>query len=265
MMGGWRAEVEELALLLISLMLLSVRSMLTRDFHIGNAIISTRSGRPVVNIAVGRRNASGNIIASVSNGCAVRVGKTSGTALTFSCIKYLARGRMIGRRAGALGVALTPSSGVVSRIIIITCNIQGGKAVTNSISTIGTRGVRGIPTTDFSRTLRKRDANLRIVTSSNRPDGTTAFRVHNAGSVGSNGTPLFVLSNMPVSDSSFGALDPGSVRDVSMLGSTSSASVCNTHTTGNIIIVASGQNLTVSGTGVALHTRCNFSRLTRGG
>lgn len=37
-------------------------------------------------------------------------------------------------------------------------------------------------------------------------------------------------------------LGPTSVRDVAMLGSTTTATVCNTHTTGNIVIVAAGGN-----------------------
>ncbi len=227
--------------------------------------MSGRNGRPVVNIAVVRRNAAGKIVASVSKGCHLRIGKATGTALRFSCIKVRRRGRIIAPRAGILGIVVSRGTRLVSRIIIITCKAHGGKAVTNSMSAIGTSGVRGIPATKFSRTLRKRTPNLAMVSGSKRPDGTTSFRVQKAGSVGSKATPLFVLSKVPVSDTSFGALDPDSVRSMAILGSTSSASVCNTQTTGNMIIVAAGHNIRLSGTGIALHTRCNVSRLTTKG
>ncbi len=37
---------------------------------------------------------------------------------------------------------------------------------------------------------------------------------------------------------------PGSVRDVAILGSTSTTTVCNSRTTGNIVIIAAGENRT---------------------
>lgn len=58
---------------------------------------------------------------------------------------------------------------------------------------------------------------------------------------------------------SFGSMSIGRVRSVSMLGSTSTATICNIGNTGNIVLLAAGHKLR-RGPRVSFATGFNFGR-----
>lgn len=218
----------------------------TRAVGIGNEIASSL-GRPVVNIDVFRGNAAGNIVASVSNGCSLSIGRK--TAVICSCVNCLAR------RGGTItkmvGIVLGRSAGALSRIIIMNCNIRGGDSLANTMSSMGSRSVRTHAVAHTRRTLRNGATNIRILDTSTGPNTSPRIHVHKVDS-GNSYSPLCMISKH-VTDS-VNNVSPGSVRSVRILGSNTSTTVCNTTTNGNMMLVAAGGK--GKGNGVACSFRC---------
>lgn len=223
-------------LTLLSFLYLFPTKVSTRD--VMGKMIASRDNRPIVNTAIGTTNDGRNIIASLSNG--FDVSTTPSTALAVACVNV--RSGAIGTRTnGALAVALGSSSGILGSIIIVNCNIRGGDSLANTITSVGDSSVGNLSTASTNTTLRNGTTNMRVV-GSNNPNRTTSVHVHNCSS-GDNGVnPLLVISNLGISG--VRCLSPSVVRDVRMLGSTTSTTVCNTRTNGNIIVVAAGANTT---------------------
>lgn len=229
---------------------------------VSKAIIS-RANRPIVKTGILIGNAAGNRVASLGKNFSVGIRRTS-TALLISCINCIHR-RIGTASNGVLGVMLIPSTGVVRRIIMANCNAFGGSTCTNSTTDIGGRGVTSIPSISFRSLLRKGTANMRFASTSNRPNSSTSLDVHNVNSFGTSGSPLCIVSKIPIASNSVGSVDSSnnlstvsaigasSVRGVAVVGSTTTTSLCNSHTTGNIILVAAGGN-GANGTSVDLGT-----------
>lgn len=217
-----------------------------RKHAIANGVVSSAK-RPLVNMSMLIGNAAINAVASFSNGCSLRI-PSNGRVLIVSCVKCGARSVAM-KGDGRLGVGVRTSARTLSRIIIINCNIVGGHSLANSVTSIGTTSVMGSPTSGTVRTLRKRIPNLSVMHGSNGTASNMAVGVHkrhSLSSIGSRfnggitGTPLFVVSN--VRKNSFSSVTPTSVRSVRILGSTSSATVCNSRNTGKMVVVAAGGN-----------------------
>lgn len=68
---------------------------------------------------------------------------------------------------------------------------------------------------------------------------------------------LMLVSNLR---NSLDRISPTSMRDFSILGSTSTATICNIHNTGKMVLMAAGQKA-MRGLGVATHTGFAVSRL----
>lgn len=205
-----------------------------RSGGIANGIDSTRN--PVVNTDMMRGNGTkGNAIASLSNGFSLGIGPN--TAVIVACVNCRGRRVIMNGRSG-FGIAVGASSGALRRIIIMNCNIRGGGLIANSAVRIGNSSVRGVGAARILNTLRDRAPNIGVRTTSNRPNSNFGVSVHNTNA-GNGATPLCVVSNMT---NSVGGLGPTSVRHVSMLGSTTSYTVCNSTTTGNIVLMAAGRN-----------------------
>lgn len=140
-------------------------------------------------------------------------------------------------------MAVRRSDGALGRIIIINFNARGGMGLANTISAISSGALNTHPIGSMISTLRNTMTNVGF----SAPDDNNAlgsagsFGVHNANAVNTNSSmsPLILVSNVR---NSVGTLGPRSVRGVSMLGSTSTSSVCNSHTTNNMVLVAAGDN-----------------------
>lgn len=121
--------------------------------------------------------------------------------------------------------------------MIINCNMRGGMGLANTMKVTSDRVLRSHPVKGVTRNLRKTVPGLGVSFTDNGPGTTAAFGMHNTASLGKKRTLLLISK---IRASSLSLLGPRSVRDMSMLGSTTSTSVCNTHTTFNIMLVAAG-------------------------
>lgn len=226
---------------------ISITIMRRRARVMGKVMISGLN-RPMPKTGIIRGKAAGNVVASVSNTFSLAI--TPSTILRVSCVNCIARSISIGK-GSALGVALHRSSRTLRRIIIANFNLsRGGTALANTIATINSRSVDHSITSATSNTLINGVTNLGAHRASNHPKTAADVRVHGVNS------PLCIVSNIRSSTNRFGGVSFGSVRDVSMLGSTSTT-VCNIHTTGNIIIIGAGGNGQGAGGAISLGTCCN--------
>lgn len=228
----------------------------SRGGAVSNIIASTASDRPLVNIDIRIERATANKVASVSNQCSMDTRRKR--ALIFSCVNC--RSRRVGMNASSIvGIILGRSARVLSRIIMINCNIRGGGLIANTAIRIGNSRVTGVGAAGPLRTVRKRAPNMDVTSASNRPNTSVGIDVHNLNAIKGD-TPLCLVSNI---NNSVSALGPTSVRDVSMLGSTTDTTVCNSTNTGNMILVAAGRKHR-NGTRVDFSTCCKVRGMTHG-
>lgn len=217
-------------------------------------IIGSMVKRPLVNTGIIRGNEdAGKIVASFGKGFALRISRS--TSLIIDCVKCLTRSVPAGK-GKSFRVVLGRSAGALSRIIIAKCKSFGGTACAKSTSILAARGLRTLPIISIKRVVRSGVPNVDIITNaSSRPNTGAALQMQKITSVGTSARPLCMLSKMPVPSCSLDgfadvsrtkkvkfvrALGPTSVRDVAILGSTTSTSLCNTGNTGKIILVAAG-------------------------
>lgn len=189
---------------------------------------------PMVNTGMMRIKDAGNAVASISNGFAL--GMSMKTGLGISCVNCGSR-RVAMNGDGDCAVVLGRSARSLSRIMMMKCNARGGMGLANSITAVSSSGLIGHADTGIAGVLTKRVPNIAVVRGANRPKTSTKMlHIHNLKAVKSTDT-VIIISKMR---SAVDDISPGSVRGVSVLGSTTTSTVCNMHTTGNIVLVAAG-------------------------
>lgn len=235
------------------IMSMSLRTTMRRRGHVSNAMVSSK--RPLPNISMRMGNTAANAVASVSKGCSVST--PTSKVLIFHFMKLGATRGPIGKQ-DAVSIALRSSDGRLSRIVMMTCTATGGCDFAKTTSAMGKSRVTGLRMTDISHTLRNAISNIRTDTSDKRPNASTRVHVHNVKSVGTSDTPLCMISNIPFSNS-IGTVGPSSVTSVAILGSTTSTTLCNSHNTGKIVVVAAGRKRASSGAAIGMGTSFNNS------
>lgn len=237
---------------LTNILVLLSFTMCTRRGAIANGICSM-SNRPVVKTDMIVRNAARKAVASVSN--TFRLGTRPSRALI---IDFLKCGSIVlpVKGGGGFGIALRRSSGGLSRIIIIKCTARGGIGLANSITSISSGSVRSVPMTGATALLRNHLPNLMLARGNTRTNGSgPRVEVHNVNAFNGGG-PVMLVSNIRNDLSRVSRVPSTSVSGVSMLGSTTSTTVCNMHTTGNIVLVAAGQKRTSDEIGMSCSKDC---------
>lgn len=243
-----------LTLLLFSYDMSNCTRMLSGE--IMGKMIGSRLNRPLPTMAMMMGNAAGKMAASLSNRCALS-GIPTKSALMFSFLKVRARRVMIEGR-GHVSIRVGRSTIDVSRMMIMTFNARGGRDVIDSVRAMGPTTL-GMPSDGLAATLTKHVSNLVTCRHDNRPKRSgTSFFVHNIAAFNCGGSPLVLVSNVRAASARLTHLRPSSVTTFSVLGSTATATLCNTHNTGNIVRMRAGRNGRKP-TGIDLHMRGSFS------
>lgn len=206
------------------------------NHDMGNIIISSGK-RPMVNTAIVIGNSAGKAVASFSKGF-VLGSISDGTSLVIDCIKCMARAVDMGK-GSSFGVIVGRSTGALRRIIIVKCKMIGGHSLANSSISIANTSLTRIPIAGTTRTLTKGTTKIGVISRGKTPKTRIGVAIHKNASVARSAAPVCVVSNFR-SRSNLGGVSMGSVGAVSVLGSTSAATVCKTHKSGNIILVAAG-------------------------
>lgn len=214
-------------------------------------VMASPSNRPIVNTGILIGRASVKTVASLSKRFAM--GTPRGNSLIISCVNCLA-GAVGVSNGGGVGIILDRSDGTLSRMVIVNCNDMGGRGLASSISGVASRTIGRHPMTALKRTLTNGLTNIHTRDADNIPNRRLRVHVHNIGAVGNDDSPLCIVSNMPCRD--VDSVGPTSITSVRILGSTSTASVCNTHNTGKIVLVRAGRN--DSGPTIAFSNFCNL-------
>lgn len=229
--------------------------LFTRRVGIRNVICSpSKRAIPNTGIDVGD-GPTINAIASVSKG--FDLGTSINSILIFAFVNCRPVRCGLATTSAGLGIHFASSSRLLSRMIMMNCNMRGGDMLSSTIDHIADRRLSGNGPAGVRGTLGNGISNMRVVSGSNRPNTRSGVHVQNANAIGGS-SPLCVMSNVPSRDN-VDRLGPSSVRSVRILGSTTSTTVCKTHNTGNIMLVAAGGN---AGKGTALG--CRFACNVRG-
>lgn len=257
---GFAGRLEKIGdeLLLFSILLLVPIVVFTRDVAMGNAMLSS-TNRTIVKTSIIRgKGPSGKAVASFSKGFALTISGKGEVIVSFmNC-----RARRISTIAkGRLAVALRSSSRTLRRMMILNCDDETHGSLANSMNSISNIGVTTMPIASTTITLRKGVTNIRMAAISNTPKTSVGVHIHKNASIARDGSPLCVISNFRISG--VGSVPPASVTSVSMLGSTSVATVCKTGNNGNMIIIAAGSTGT-KGVRMDFGTRLSADRLSGG-
>lgn len=223
--------------------------------------IASSGNRPVVNTGVLRGKATGNIVAGARK--RFDVGVPPCTAVIMSCVDCRPRAVTLGNEGG-LRVQVRRGDLTLRRMIMATVNVRGGvsslacsarRVDDDRLAHTGRPGVVGA--------LTKGATKMRVGGATGLKN-STGIIVHNTHSTftDNGGRPLCMVSNIPVlgdsarsasamvnngcsklghsTNSKVSGLGPSSVRDVGVLGNSSTTTLCNSRTTGNIVLVAAG-------------------------
>jgi TonB-linked SusC/RagA family outer membrane protein len=193
-------------------------------------------GLPGVNVIV-----KGSMQASVTdmNGNYTIVVPDNNAILVYSFVGYISQEIAIGNTS-LMNVVLKPDIKTLDEVVVVGYGTQKKSNVTGAVTTLKMADVMGSrPTTNVAQLLQGNVPGLQVTSRSGEPGTTPSLNIRGTTSVGSgsNGSPLILLDNMPVS--SLSMINPNDIESVTVLKDAGSAAVYGARSAWGVILLTS--------------------------
>ena len=106
-----------------------------------------------------------------------------------------------------------------------------------SAATVSEQTIENRPTANVADALQGKVAGLQVYTDSGEPSASSSIRLHNAGSIAAETTPLIVLDGVPVSTSVFTALNSNDIESITTLKDASATSIYGSRAANGVIYI----------------------------
>lgn len=155
--------------------------------------------------------------------------------LSFSFIGYETQKIAVAGKT-RIDVTLVEDAALIDQVTVIGYG-SGSKVGTTigSVAKVKGEALENMPTPNLSDALQGKVAGLSVYTNSGEPSAQSSIRLHGAGSISANTTPLIVLDGVPVSESVFNALNPNDIESVNTLKDASSTSIYGSRAANGVI------------------------------
>lgn len=158
----------------------------------------------------------------------------SKSLLTFSYIGYQNQTKVVGN-ATKIDVTLTEVKNELEEVIVVGYGTQRKKDVTGAISSVNTKELLTIPTTNVNEMLRGRIAGVSVTVNSSRPGGSSSVLIRGQRSLSGSNSPLYVVDGSPVND--INDLNANDIKSIEVLKDASSQAIYGARASAGVILV----------------------------
>jgi TonB-dependent starch-binding outer membrane protein SusC len=153
------------------------------------------------------------------------------TTLVISSIGYSTAEIAIGNQA-TINVSLADDAAALSEVVVTGYTVDKRRETTGSISTVKTKDLTVVPSSNVVQQLQGRVAGLTVVTTS-QPGSGSQVRIRGFGAFGGN-EPLIIVDGYPVGNVNF--LNPEDIETTTVLKDASAASIYGARAANGVIV-----------------------------
>lgn len=142
-----------------------------------------------------------------------------------------------------------------AELVITTYGTTAREKSNDAVSTVNSKTIEGRPNASFVQTLQAQVPGLNISTGSGQPGaGDTTIILRGVGSINGNTEPLFIIDGVPMGITSFRAINPNDIENISVLKDAGATAIYGNRGANGVIEVTTKrgsfeQDLTVKYTG----------------
>jgi TonB-dependent starch-binding outer membrane protein SusC len=134
-----------------------------------------------------------------------------------------------------VNVRLNPSSNDLNEVVVVGYGTQKKSDVTGSISTVSSKQLNSVPSSNVAELLRGKVPGLQVTTGSARPGGSSTIRIRGNRSLSGNNNPLFIVDGAPVD--AIDDINAADVASVEVLKDASAAAIYGARAANGVILI----------------------------
>jgi TonB-linked SusC/RagA family outer membrane protein len=154
--------------------------------------------------------------------------------LTFSFTGYTTQNITV-KNQREINIKLSESKNELEEIVVVGYGTQRKKDVTGAISSVNTKEMMTVPSTNVNEMLRGRVAGVSVTVDSSRPGGGSSILIRGQRSLSGSNSPLYVVDGSPVSD--INDLNANDIKSIEVLKDASSQAIYGARASAGVILV----------------------------
>jgi TonB-linked SusC/RagA family outer membrane protein len=154
--------------------------------------------------------------------------------LTFTFEGFVTQKQTVGNQT-EVNITLIEDKKMLEEVVVVGYGTQRKKDVTGAISSVNTKEMMTVPTTNVNEMLRGRIAGVSVTVNSSRPGGTSDILIRGQRSLSGSNSPLYVVDGSPVSD--INDLNANDIKSIEVLKDASSQAIYGARASAGVILV----------------------------
>lgn len=218
-------------ILLILLLFTSVIHSQSGSIKISGKVVSSK-GEVLVGVSVSSDEKKGTI--TDIDGKYEIVVSNSKSVLSYSYVGHANQKKVVGNNT-VINITLVEDKNELNEVVVVGYGTQRKKDITGAISSVNTKEMMTVPTTNVNEMLRGRVAGVSVTVNSSRPGGSSDILIRGRRSLSGNNSPLYVVDGSPVSD--INDLNANDIKSIEVLKDASSQAIYGARASAGVILV----------------------------
>ncbi|QZT37135.1 TonB-dependent receptor [Halosquirtibacter xylanolyticus] len=198
-------------------------------------IVKDNKGEPLPGVTVHIKGTSIGTITSFNGDYTLKVKEPKEKTLIFSFIGFEKQEKKIGD-ATRVDIVLNTMTTDLDEVVAIGYGTQKKKSLTGSISSVGSKDLANLPTTNVAAALSGKVSGVQITMSEGSPDAKVSIKVRGGGSITQSNEPLYIVDGFP-SEDGINFIDPSDIETIDVLKDASSAAIYGSRGANGVILV----------------------------
>lgn len=197
-----------------------------------SGIVSGSKGEPLTGVTVSS-DKKNMVLTDIDGKYSIEV-SSSKSVITFSYVGYVNQSKIVGSET-IINVVLIEDKQQLDEVVVVGYGSQRKKDVTGAISSVNTKEMLTVPTTNVNEMLRGRIAGVNVTVNSSRPGGSSNILIRGQRSLSGSNSPLYVVDGSPVSD--INDLNANDIKSIEVLKDASSQAIYGARASAGVILV----------------------------
>lgn len=195
--------------------------------------ITDANGYPLIGVNVLVQGTNNGVITDLNGEYSLSVSKENIT-LSFSYIGYITQNIKVGRQQ-KIDVLLKEDSQTLEEVVVVGYGVQKKRDMTGAISSIKSKDIIAIPTTNVLETLQGKVAGMDLINTSGAAGSQPSFTVRGERSLTASNAPLILVDGIDYGTSI--DINPSDIESIEVLKDASSTAIYGTRGANGIIII----------------------------
>ena len=184
-------------------------------------------------------------ITDLNGNFSINVPDPSKDVLVFSYVGYATQEVKVNNRA-IINVTLKTDALVLDEVVAIGYATVKRKDLTGSVTSVGSKELSKVPTTDITQALAGRMAGVQIQQTEGQPGASVSIRVRGGISITQSNEPLYVIDGFP-SEDGMATLDPAEIETIDILKDASATAIYGARGANGVVVITTKNGSKASG------------------